>query len=120
MNECDGAAGAAVGGGEASSAPAGEGSGNTTASGTSTADVLGHCDHEHGEGFFGPGCFHIPSRVVVPLYRWGCAYEGSKRKKNKKNKKPKKTPYEKDMKVVVSMFESDDSIDPVFVYGITP
>lgn len=96
VDECDGAAaggdvgGAAVGGGEA---------------GISSSDVLGSCDHAN-TGFLGPGCFHVPSKCAVPFHRWEICNGGSKRKKTKKGK-IKRTPYEKNMKVVYSMFEDD-------------
>ena len=114
LDECDGGGaaggdagggGAAVGG-DAGAAAASLDSGDTSGemAGTSTAEVLG--TNEPGKGFFGKDNFYIPSRVKVPLYRWEVANGGSKRKKGK-NGKPKKTPYEKDMKVVVSMFEDE-------------
>ena len=125
LDECDGGAGAAAGAGAGS----GDGGGASTAiggdgvasSGISSSDVLGHCDHESGQGYFGPDCFHIPHRAIVPFHRWEIGNGGSIRKTTKKGKK-KKTPYEKGMKVVIDMFNESDvsSIDPIFVYGITP
>ena len=62
IDECDGGgdAGVAVGG-DSGAAPAGE------PTGTTNAEVLGNCDHEH-DGYLGPGCFHVPCKVKVPLY----------------------------------------------------
>lgn len=113
MQECD--AGGAVGGGAggagdaggAAPAPSASGDAGDVAgemAGTTSAEVLG--TNEPGKGFFGPGNFYIPARAKHPLHRWECAYGGSKRKKGK-NGKPMKTPYEKGMKVVVSMFEDE-------------
>ena len=101
IDECDGGgdAGVAVGG-DAGAAPAGE------PTGTTNAEVLGNCDHTH-DGYLGPGCFHVPCQVKVPLYRWQVANGGSKRKKNKKGK-DKHYAYEKGMKVVVNMFEGEN------------
>lgn len=106
IDECDGGgasggggAGGAVGG-DAGAAPAGE------PTGTTNAEVLGNCDHAH-DGYLGPGCFHVPCQVKVPLYRWQAANGGSKRKKDKKGK-DKHYAYEKGMKVVVNMFEGEN------------
>lgn len=106
IDECDGGgasggggAGGAVGG-DAGAAPAGE------PTGTTNAEVLGNCDHAH-DGYLGPGCFHVPCQVKVPLYRWQVANGGSKRKKDKKGK-DKHYAYEKGMKVVVNMFEGEN------------
>lgn len=106
IQECDGGAvGGDAGGaaaGAASCGDAGDAAGEMA--GTTSAEVLG--TNEPGKGFFGAGNFYIPARAKHPLRRWECAYGGSKRKKGK-NGKPMKTPYEKDMKVVVSMFEDE-------------
>ena len=101
IDECDGGgdAGVAVGG-DSGTAPAGE------PTGTTNAEVLGNCDHAH-DGYLGPGCFHVPCKVKVPLYRWQAANGGSKRKKDKKGK-DKHYAYEKGMKVVVNMFEGEN------------
>ena len=106
IDECDGVgasggggAGGAVGG-DAGAAPAGQ------PTGTTNAEVLGNCDHAH-DGYLGPGCFHVPCQVKVPLYRWQVANGGSKRKKDKKGK-DKHYAYEKGMKVVVNMFEGEN------------
>lgn len=105
--ECDGAgdaggdAGGATGG-DAGAADAGDTAGEMT--GTSTADVLGTFDPK--KGVMGVGNFMVPAKVKVPLHRWEVCNGGSKRKKDKKGR-PMKTPYEKGMKVVVSMFEDD-------------
>ena len=101
IDECDGGgdAGAAVGG-DAGATPVGE------PTGTTNAEVLGNCDHAH-DGYLGPGCFHVPCQVKVPLYRWQAANGGSKRKKDKKGK-DKHYAYEKGMKVVVNMFEGEN------------
>ena len=106
--ECD--AGATGGGGDAggmASGDAGASAGDTAGemAGTTSAEVLGNCDHVK-DGYMGPGCVHIPSRVKVPLNRWEAAYGGSKRKKTKKGK-DKKYAYEKGMKVVVDMLEDE-------------
>lgn len=134
FDECDGggAAGAGTGAGVGASAAAvgdsTSAAGSTSAvadisnaTGISSSDVLGKCDHENGQGYLGQGCFHIPSKVCVPLHRWEIGNGGSTRKTTKKGKK-KKTPYEKGMKVVVDMFNEteESSLVPVFVYGITP
>lgn len=38
--------------------------------GLSTPDILGKCDHKK-DGFFGPGCFHLPRCVwTIPCYRY--------------------------------------------------
>lgn len=115
VTECDGAGAGAAGagagaisagggGGEAASAPVVD---NATAS----TEVLGKCDHSHG-GYFGPGCFHVPSRCAVPFHRWEVGNGGSKRKKTKKGK-DKKYAYEKGMKVVIDMLkEADSTVDP--------
>lgn len=114
LAECDG--GAAAAGGDAGGAASAGDSGGTAdgtsapaaevadASGIKASDVLGKCDH-HKDGYMGPGCFHVPSRVAVPLYRWGGAAYGGSKRKNKK----KKTAYEQGMKTVVNMFEADAS-----------
>lgn len=109
IDECDGggagAGGAGAGdaggaiGGDAGAASVGE------PVGTTNAEVLGNCDHCH-DGYLCPGCFHAPSKVKVPLYRWQVANGGSKRKKDKKGK-DKHYAYEKGMKVVVNMFEDE-------------
>lgn len=115
LDECDaggaaagGDAGGAVGGDASSASGAADAGGAVGDSiGTTSGEVLGNCDHnDNFDGFFGKGCFHIPSRVRTPFHRWEIANGGSRRKKDK-NGKPKKTPYEKGMKVVVDMFESD-------------
>lgn len=101
LDECDGAACGDAGG---AAAPAASGdAGDTTAemAGTTTADVLGTC--KPGEGYMGKDNFYIPAKAKVPLHRWEAANGGSKRKKKGKY------PYEKNMKVVVSMFEDDES-----------
>lgn len=89
-------------------------------------DVLGHCHHDgcgkKGEGFLGPGCFHVPSRIGVPFHRWELCNGGSKRKK-KKNKKDKKYAYEKGMKIIKSyddLVEDENGFDPVLVFNIQP
>lgn len=105
FNECDG--GGAVGGdaGGAVGGDAGSGSigdaGDTAAemNGTSVSDVLGTC--KPGGGYMGKDNFYIPARAKVPLHHWEAANGGSKRKKKGKY------PYEKGMKVVVSMFEDE-------------
>ena len=109
FNECDaggagGDAGAATGG-DAGTSAAGAGIGDAGDAaaemvGTTTADVLGKC--EPGKGYMGKDNFYIPAKAQVPLHRWETANGGSKRKKKGKY------PYEKGMKVVVSMFEDDD------------
>lgn len=43
-----------------------------------TTDILGKCDHKK-DGFFGPGCFHLPCIWTVPSFR----YPRKKRKKLK-------------------------------------
>lgn len=49
--------------------------------GLDTTEVLGKCDHKK-DGFFGPGCFHLPYNIFsVPVYRIP------------KKKKRKKIPY---------------------------
>lgn len=104
MHECDagaagGDAGGGVGAGDAgATADAGDSAADFT--GITTTEVLGK--NEPGQGFFGKDNFYIPSRVIVPMYRWEIANGGSRRKKDK-NGKLKKTPYEKGMKVVVDM-----------------
>ena len=112
MVECDSGAadgGAVASGGDASGASAGAGiEGPATTSG----DVLGNCDHSSGEGFFGPGCFHVPSRAKFPLHRWEVANGGSKRKKDKKGR-DKKYAYEKGMKVVVDMLEDEQTANGI-------
>lgn len=101
IDECDGGGDAGVAiGGDAGAAPTGE------PTGTTNAEVLGNCDHTH-DGYLGPGCFHVPCQVKVPLYRWQVANGGSKRKKDKKGK-DKHYAYEKGMKVVVNMFEGEN------------
>ena len=113
VDECDGggaaggdAGGAAAGGdagaGAAASADAGDIAGEMA--GTSTTDVLGK--FEPSKGVMGANNFIVPAKAVVPLHRLEIGNGGSVRKKGK-NGKPKKTPYEKGMKVVVSMFEDD-------------
>lgn len=109
MNEdgCAGAgcaaAGGDAGGGDAGAAagasPAAAGDTAAEMAGTSTADVLGTC--KPGGGFMGKDNFYIPAKAKAPLHRWETANGGSKRKKRGKY------PYEKGMKVVVSMFEQD-------------
>ena len=123
IDECDG--GAAVGGADGGAAIGDSGAVSvdggeiapTDVSGIKNADVLGHCNHEKGEGYFGPGCFHIPSKVKVPFHRWEIGNGGSKRKKNKKGK-DKKYEYEKGMKVVVDMFESNSIPSNVNIWEI--
>lgn len=58
--------------------------------GTSVDDVLGKdCDHQNSpNGFFGGKCMHLPKNIL--------STDGSKRKK-------KKTPYEKDLKIVLEL-----------------
>ena len=56
--------------------------------GLDTQDVLGKCDHEK-DGFFGPGCFHLPYNIFsVPYYRLP--------KKKRKRRKDMKTLAEDD------------------------
>lgn len=112
FDECDGggcvggdAGGGAVGGDVGGAAVGDVGDAAGEMAGTSTAEVLG--TNEPGKGFFGKDNFYIPARARFPISRFEIANGGSKRKKNKKGK-PKKTPYEKNMKVVVNMFESED------------
>lgn len=110
MSECDGgggAGGASVGGAMSGGDTGGISAGDTAVDfdGTSVEDVLGK--NEPGKGYMGPGNFYIPSKVKVPFHRYEIANGGSKRKKTKKGKN-KKYSYEKGMKVVVDMFESDD------------
>lgn len=112
FNECDaggagGDAGAAAGG-DAGTGTAGAGIGDVGDAaaeivGTTTADVLGKC--EPGKGYMGKDNFYIPAKAQVALHRWEAANGGSKRKKKGKY------PYEKGMKVVVSMFEDDEGLD---------
>ena len=108
LDECDGAsaggdAGSAVAGGDVAGAVAYD-TGDTAAemAGTTTSEVLGKC--EPGKGYMGKDNFYIPAKAKVPLHRWEAANGGSKRKKKGKY------PYEKDMKVVVSMFEDDKAM----------
>ena len=110
VDECDGAAaggdaGAAVGATDAGAAAVDAQTGDTAAEmvGTTTTDVLGKC--EPGKGYMGKDNFYIPARAQVPLHRWEAANGGSKRKKKGKY------PYEKGMKVVVSMFEDEQHTD---------
>lgn len=66
VKDCDGATGTGL------VSPA------TSSPGIEVSDVLGNCDHEKGEGFFGKDCFHLPSGILKnPLKRFS----------NKKNKK---------------------------------
>lgn len=115
VDECDGggaaggdvggaAAGGDAGAGAAASADAGDIAGEMA--GTSTTDVLGK--FEPSKGVMGANNFMVPAMAIAPLHRWEIGNGGSVRKKGK-NGKPKKTPYEKGMKVVVSMFEDDGS-----------
>ena len=102
VEECDGGATA---GGAAAGGSGGDAGAISGGDGIASTDVLGSCDHGSG-GFLGPGCFHVPSKCAVPFHRWEICNGGSKRKKTKKGKL-KKTPYEKNMKVVYSMFEDE-------------
>lgn len=110
IEECDGGAGGDAGGAAAAGGDAGGGMADAgdiageMNSMTTTVDVLGK--NEPGKGFFGKDNFYIPSRVSHPLHRYEICNGGSKRKKGK-NGKDKKYAYEKGMKVVVDMFESD-------------
>ena len=66
FSECDGggasAGGAGAGGGDAGGVVSGgEVASATDVAGTSSTDVLGKCDHSHGE-YLGAGCFHIPAK----------------------------------------------------------
>ena len=50
-----------------------------SATGLTTTDVLGKCDHRK-DGVFGPGCFHLPHMLwSVPCYR----YPGKRKKKRR-------------------------------------
>lgn len=71
-----------------------------SSSGISTNDVLGKCDHGKN-GFMSKDCFHVPVKVKTPLKRFEIANGGSKRKNNKK------TAYEKSIKVIKDLFETD-------------
>jgi len=52
--------------------------------GLTSPDILGKCDHEHGQGFFGPGCFHLPCSIFgYPVYR----FQNDTKKKRSKRKK---------------------------------
>ena len=105
VSECDGGSGAAgasggdVGGSAGAGADVGEG--------TTSTDVLGKCDHTHGE-YLGAGCFHIPAKCQVPFHRWEIGNGGSKRKKDK-NGRDKRYAYEKGMKVVYDMLHEDEA-----------
>lgn len=103
LGECDGGgdAGGAAAAGDAGAAGESPAAADGDAAGIKSADVLGSCNH-HIDGYLGPGCFHVPSRVPFPLHRQEAAYGGSKRKS-----KRKKTAYEQGMKTVVKMFEAD-------------
>lgn len=102
VEECDGGAAA---GGAAAGGSGGDAGATSGGDGIASTDVLGSCDHSSG-GFLGPGCFHVPSKCAVPFHRWEICNGGSKRKRTKKGKL-KRTPYEKNMKVVYSMFEDE-------------
>lgn len=78
-----GAVGGSVGGGEGITGIPSPGD----SSAISDTDVLGNCDHEHGEGYMHDGCFHLPSKVLKTLRRFNLA----PKKKSKKKKAKKKT-----------------------------
>ena len=102
---CGGDAGASTSGASTSAGDAGTtianngGDAAAEMAGTTVADVLGTC--KPGEGYMGKDNFYIPARAKCPLHHWEIANGGSKRKKKGKY------PYEKGMKVVVSMFEDE-------------
>jgi len=107
MSECDG--GAACGG-DAGGTPAASVGGDAPAAEATaigSTDVVGSCDHSNGGGYFGAGCFHVPSKCSVPFHRWEIGNGGSKRKKDKKGR-DKHYAYEKGMKVVYDMLNEDD------------
>jgi len=87
--DAGGAAGDVVAGG--GSTADGDVVGKAADAGIKTDDVLGHCDHKK-DGYMGAKCFHIPSKLKVPLHRWEAAYGGSKKRK--------KTPYEQGMVIL--------------------
>jgi len=87
------------------------------ATGLSTTDILGKCDHRK-DGVFGPGCFHLPCVWSIPCYRL------PKKKKRKKlkyanlvNEEDQFNLFERDAKYVIQK-EIDkaqkwlDRIDP--------
>ena len=109
VSECDGGGAAGAAGGDAGGTAASIGGGESAAvdtTGTTSTDVLGHCDHSHG-GYLDSGCFHVPSRCAFPLHHWEIGNGGSKRKKTKKGK-DKRYAYEKGMKVVYDMLHEDE------------
>lgn len=60
------------------------------APGLTSPDILGKCDHKK-DGFFGPGCFHLPRCIwSIPCYRY-----------------PRKKKKRKDLKYV-NLAEDDD------------
>lgn len=63
VSECDGggAGGGDAGGDAGGVVSGGEVASATDVAGTSSTDVLGKCDHSHGE-YLGAGCFHIPAK----------------------------------------------------------
>lgn len=109
--ECDGGVGGDAGsggvGGDAGSASSAGGDVASSASGITSGDALGKCDHP-ASGFFGPACFHVPAKCTVPLHRWEIGNGGSKRKKDKRGR-DKKYAYEKGMKVVCDMLHEDEA-----------
>ena len=115
ISECDGSAAGGAGAGDGGGAAVGDigASGDAsssaaeiTTSGTSSTDVLGHCNHSNG-GYLGAGCFHVPAKCAFPFHRWEIGNGGSKRKKTKKGK-DKRYAYEKGMKVVYDMLHEDE------------
>lgn len=78
--------------------------------GTATGDVLGPGGSaESGDGYMGPGDFHVPFPVMPCLFRWPNNWIGGSQKKRKKGKKTvsAKNPYAKGMKTIVA---EDDNI----------
>lgn len=85
--------------------------GNTTAMDTG---ILGKCNHTQ-HGFMGKNCFHIPSRVICPFYRWPTTM--------KKNKKQKKLKFDNqvEIKPAKTILEEDEFYHNgkiKYVYGI--
>lgn len=107
INECDG--GAPVGGDAGPSA----GVGDTTA----VIDGNNGCDHSEN-GYFGPGCFHVP----VPI--WGTTYRAKPTKKKRRKRKTNNTSYTSGMKIIKSyddlVSESIDNEPYTFVLNVPP
>lgn len=91
------------------------------------------CDHGHGDGFMGTGCFHVPFPVAPVYYTRFGGYSQPYRKTKNGKKKKYKNPYVAGMKIIqederisysgraLRMFDKiTEGVDPISVGTLYP